>query len=138
MFGMRSAGAKSAYTQAHGAYSQATVVSVDNIQHQSRSNNGSTSTWYTADVTATLNTPVGGLSQTTVHVPHSVSLTAGQTVTAVVDPRDPGYAELPGQPNVGAKDWYFALGGAVLCAVLACYLGWRAIRTIRRRRRLGY
>jgi hypothetical protein len=133
-FHLRSEGAQSAYTQAHGVESQATVVSVENIQHQSHSQSGGTSTFYTADITVTLNPPVGGLSQTTVHVPHSVSYTAGQQVTVLVDPQAPGYAELPGQPNVTKADWYATLGGALVFALVGFFLGWQALKMIRRRR----
>jgi hypothetical protein len=131
---LRSESAQSAYTQAHGVSRQATVISVDNIQHQSHSQNDDGTIWYTAEVTASLNPPVSGQSQTTVDVPHQVSYVDGQTIPVLVDPQAPGYAELPGQPNVTGKDWWAALAGGAVCALLACFLGWQAIAKVRRRR----
>jgi Protein of unknown function (DUF3592) len=136
-FHLRTEGAKSAYTQAHGIARQATVVSVQNIQHTTHSQSGGGTIFYTATITASLNPPVNGLAQTTVNVPHQVYDAAGQTVTVLVDPQDPGYAELPGTPAVTAKDWYAAFGAAVVAALLACFLGWQLIKKLRRRR-LGY
>jgi hypothetical protein len=133
-FHLRSESAQSAYTQAHGVGRQATVVRVDNMQHQSSSQNGPATVWYTAEITASLNPPVDGQSQTTVHVPHQVSYSDGQTVSVLVDAQAPGYAELPGQPDVTAKDWWAALAGGAVCALLACFLGWQAIAKVRRRR----
>ena len=132
-FHLRAEGAQSAYTQAHGIARQGSVISVQNIQHTSHSQSGGTSVFYTARITVSLNPPAGGLSQTTVNVPHQVSYVSGQTVAVLVDPRAPGYAELPGVPDVTAKDWYAALGGGVVAALLACFLGWQAIKMIRRR-----
>jgi hypothetical protein len=133
-FHVRAESAQSEYIQAHGMSRQATVISVDNIQHQSHSQNGTGTVWYTADITASLNPAVGGLSETTVHVPHQVSYSDGQTVPVLVDPRAPGYAELPGQPDVTAKDWWATLAGGAVCVLLACFLGWQAIAKVRRRR----
>src|SRR5215469_3691649 len=133
-FHLRSQSAQSAYTQAHGVSRQATVVNVDNIEHQSSSRHGGGSIWYTAQITAAVSPPVGALSQTTVYVPHQVSYADGQTVSVLVDPQAPGYAELPGQPSVTAKDWLGALAGAVICSLLACLLGWQAITKVRARR----
>lgn len=132
-FHVRAQSAQSAYTQAHGVATQATVINVDNIQHQSHSHSGGTSTWYTAEITVSLTSPVSGVSQTTVQVPHSVSYTPGTMISVLVDPRVPTYAELPGVPDVSAKDWYGMLAGAAVCALLACFLGWQAISKIRRR-----
>lgn len=137
-FHVRSEGARSSYTQAHGASRQAGILTVQNIQHQSHSQHGGTSTWYTAELTVSLNQPVRGLSQTTVQVPHAVSYSAGETVTVLVDPAEPGYAELPGVPDVTAKDWWGSIAGAVITALIACLLYWQAIKKIRARRQAIY
>jgi hypothetical protein len=136
-FHIRAESAQSAYTQAQGVGVQATVVSVQNIQNRTHSQSGGSHVFYTAVVTAALSQPVGGLSQTTVHVPHQVSYAAGQTLSVLVDPQAPGYAELPGQPSVTSKDWWAFLAGAAVCGLLAVFLGWQAIKKIRARR-LGY
>jgi hypothetical protein len=133
-FHIRSQSAKSAYTQAHGVYNQATVVSVNNIAHQSHSQSGSSTTWYTAEVFVKLNPPIRGRSQTMVHVPHSVSYAAGDPVSVLVDPQALSYAELPGQPSVTGKDLWAMLGGAAVFALVGLFLGWQAIKKIRSRR----
>ena len=65
---IRAESAQSAYTQAHGVYNQATVVSIENIAHQSHSQSGPSTTWYTAQLTVTLNPPVGGLPVSYTHL----------------------------------------------------------------------
>lgn len=132
---LRSEGGRSAYTQAHGAARQATIITVQNIMHQSHSHHGGTHTWYTAQMTVSVSPPVGGFSQTTVQVPRAVSYVSGQTVGVLVDPRQPGYAELPGVPDVTSGQWYTPLIGALLAAVIACFTGWRAVKKVLGRRR---
>jgi hypothetical protein len=85
--------ARSAYTQAHGEREVATVISV---QNKSSTSKGVTS-WY-GYILVRLPQPVGGLAQTTVHVPDKVDDKPGEAVTVLVDPRSPSYAELPGKP----------------------------------------
>lgn len=137
-FHVRAEGERSAYTQAHGAIRQASILTVQNIQHQSHSQHGGTSTWYTAQMSVSLTQPVRGLSQTTVEVPHAVSYTAGEAVTVLVDPAEPGYAELPGTPDVTAKDWWGSIAGAAIAALIACVLYWQAFKKIRARRQAMY
>jgi hypothetical protein len=61
-----------------------------------------TSTTYTAEVLVRLADPVGGQARTTVHVPRYETEGPGGTLTVLVDPGDPGYAELPGSPSTPA------------------------------------
>jgi hypothetical protein len=79
---------------------------------------GRHSSWYTAQVDATFTAPVDGQKGTTVYVPNSVSYASGQTIALLVDPQDPGYAELPGDRYIDAFRW-------IICAVFAVVmLGW--------------
>src|SRR3984885_9207526 len=97
--------ARSAYTQAHGVRETATVVQVHNTAAESCSggSGGCADTW-SAVVSVRLPQPVGGQAETTVQVPHKVSYQPGGTVTALVDPQSPGYAELPGVPMTTQAD----------------------------------
>jgi len=78
---------KSAYTQAHGLSRTATVISV--------TSNGSKSG--TEDVAASLAGPTDGDQSITIYVPSTQLFSPGTTAQILIDPHDPGYAELPGQ-----------------------------------------
>jgi hypothetical protein len=101
---------------------------------------GRHSTSYFAKVTVTLQTPVSGHASTVVNIPGNVSYVPGQVISVLVDPADPGYAELPGSPYVTDS----TTAGLVIAAVVAGIIGvsgivsavgmrrrqhaWRAIR----------
>jgi hypothetical protein len=78
---------KSGYTQAHGLPRSGIVTSVANHEGKAPS----------ADVGVRLGEPVNGQVRTTGHVPDLTSLKPGAAVRVLVDPKDPGYAEFPGQ-----------------------------------------
>jgi Protein of unknown function (DUF3592) len=108
-FALRSSAALSGFVQAHGVRREAVILNVDNIVHESTTTIGSgssrhtvTSTSYTADVLVSLADPVDGQARTTVHVPNYEAGAPGDTLTVLVDPSDPGYAELPGSPSTPA------------------------------------
>jgi hypothetical protein len=126
-FALRSQAARSGFVQAHGVRRQAVILSVDNIAHQSTTTTGSgsgrhpvTSTTYTAEVLVRLADPVGGQARTTVHVPRYETDGPGDTLTVLVDPSDPGYAELPGSPSTPAvlPAIFLAVGAALTVAAL--------------------
>jgi hypothetical protein len=125
---------KSIYTQSHGIQTTATVQNVTTNQNTNctHSNTSYCRTTYTAQVTATLKQPVGGQTATTVNIPNRVSYSAGQVITVLVDPKDPGYSELPGSP-------YATKGGTVIIVVFVVLLlaiGTAAIvRAVRMRQR---
>jgi hypothetical protein len=81
------AASKSGYTQAHGLSRSGIVTSVAN--HDGRAPS--------ADVGVRLGEPVDGQAATTAHVHPLTSLKPGAAVRVLVDPKDPGYAEFPGQ-----------------------------------------
>ena len=78
---------KSGYTQAHGLPRSGIVTSVTN--HHDRVGS--------ADVGVRLGEPVNGQAVTTAHLHSLTSLEPGAAVRVLVDPKDPGYAEFPGQ-----------------------------------------
>jgi hypothetical protein len=78
---------KSGYTQAHGLLRSGIVTSVTNHGGKDPS----------ADVGVRLGKPVNGQAATTAHVHPLTSLKPGAAVRVVVGPKDPGYAEFPGQ-----------------------------------------
>jgi hypothetical protein len=84
---------RSSYTQANGIADTATVLGVANYQSTGRH-----TTTYFAKVTVTLQAPVSGQPSTVVNIPDNVSYTRGRVISILVDPADPGYAELPGSP----------------------------------------
>lgn len=124
-FALRSPAALSSFVQAHGVRREAVILSVDNIAHKSTTTTGSgsskhtvTSTTYTAEVLASLADPVGGQARTTVHVPRYETDGPDDTLTVLVDPSDPSYAELPGSPSTPAVlPTIFLVVGAVLAVV---------------------
>jgi hypothetical protein len=86
--------AESSSTQASEIRENATVTHVDT--EQSYSQDGG---YYAAThLTVTLPVPVSGRTSTVVNLPYIANYTDGQVVAVLVNPRDPGYAELPGRP----------------------------------------
>jgi hypothetical protein len=96
---------ESGYTQAHGLPRSAIVTSVTNHDGRARF----------ADVGVRLEEPVNGQAVTTAHLPSLTSLKPDTAVRVLVDPKDPGYAEFPGQRYVQNSE---AQVGAI--AFLAC------------------
>jgi hypothetical protein len=75
-------------------------------------------TTYTAQVLVSLADPVDGQARTTVHMPRYDTGRPGSTLTVLVDPDDPGYAELPGSPSTAAVlPTIFLVAGAFLAVV---------------------
>lgn len=102
--------AQSSYTQANGVRENATITVVDNDED---CHGGCT---YSATVYVTLPTPVKGQTDTVVNVPEKVNQTDGQQISVLVDPQNPGYAELPGHPDASgtATIWVSVIAAAVL------------------------
>ncbi|MGD0609180.1 MAG: hypothetical protein ABSA53_37080 [Streptosporangiaceae bacterium] len=105
---------RSTYTQANGIAGTATVRSVANYD-----SSGRYSTSYFAKVTVSLQTPVSGQASTVVNIPGNVSYAPGQVISILVDPADPGYAELPGSPYVTDS----TTAGLVIAAAVGCIIG---------------
>jgi Protein of unknown function (DUF3592) len=134
-FTQRSSAARSGLVQAHGVRREAVIVSVDNIAHSGDSP-GNHGTTYTAQVLVRLANPVDGQAQTTVHVPDFEAGRPGGTLTVLVDPDDPSYAELPGLPSIrpSAPTVFLASGASLVVVAIA---GITLIARGRRRRMRG-
>jgi hypothetical protein len=96
---------RSNFVQKHGTIANATVLGVDNLQYCS--NRGGCS--WTARIRVTLAPPVDGVSASVIHYPHRSLLSDGEHVRALVDPREPSYAELPGIPLGTTWGWVLPL-----------------------------
>jgi hypothetical protein len=122
--------AESSYTQANGIRENATVTHVDT--EQSHSQYGGYAATY---LTVTLPTPVSGRTSTVVNLSRIANYTDGQVVAVLVNPRDPGYAELPGQPNAVGFQTVAAGLVAVLMLVSGVAMTIGGVRTGLRLRR---
>jgi hypothetical protein len=115
----------SQFTQRHGVPRSSTVLSVQNM---------SVKGGYISQIHVRLVASVNGQVATTVYVTHKSVVSEGQTLSVLVDPNRPDYAELPGQPYTNAGAWIVALIFAVVCAAFTgfCVIG--LITMIRRQR----
>jgi hypothetical protein len=93
----------SSYVQHHGVHRTGGIVRIQNIEHQDTRDGP----WYSALITVTLAPPMDGHSTTVVHDPHGSNLIVGEGLQILVDPRQPGYAELPGLPFGQNWQWIF-------------------------------
>lgn len=102
-------GERSSYTQGHGVQTGAIVDSVDNTQYCGRYGCN-----YTSKILVSLASPVDGVTNTTVHYDDYSNLSDGQQVSVRVDPNQPDYAELPGDPFTRSYSWTVFVGLALL------------------------
>jgi hypothetical protein len=120
------AASKSGYTQAHGLPRSGIVTSVTN--HEGRDDS--------ADVGVRLGEPVNGQAVTTAHVHALTSLRPGATVRVLVDPKDPGYAEFPGQPYTSKSTAQVGAATSLACfAFFAFVAAWWGRMWYRQRKR---
>jgi uncharacterized protein DUF3592 len=96
---------RSSYTQAHGVTETAMVDTVQNIANQSRHGNVT----YTNQVTLTVRHPKIGDGTATVYGQGMASVQPGNTLTVLVDPKQPSYAEIPGAPYDSTSSWILSL-----------------------------
>ena len=119
--------ARTAYTKAHGVRRAARVISEDT----------STGRHPTSTVAVRLIRPVNGHDTTTVHIKGAPTYSPGAPVTVVVDPQDPGYAELPGAPYTSSAQWELPLIiGLADILVIPFGIGVTVLRQQRSQRRL--
>jgi hypothetical protein len=107
------------------------ATNVNNHAHRERG-----STWYTADIEVALSPPVLGRSSTVVRYPGQYEALAGMPLSVLVDPHDPGYAELPGSPDTKDSDWIVLAVFATITGVFVALLGLHAFRLLIHRRRV--
>jgi hypothetical protein len=117
-------GEHSAYVQARGVRDTGTVLTISTTTDD----NGASDT----QAVVRLHTPVGGQDVTTANLSNVTNAGEGSTVTVLVDPQDPGYAEFPGKPDVSRTGW---IGFAVAALLLDIPGIWYVIWAVRRRRR---
>ncbi len=125
--------ARSAYTQHHGASRTGIVTLVHRIHHSSRS-----SSWTTYDYDVTLDDPVNGASSTRVHDPDQnfQHYFSGESVSILVDPKQPSYAEIPGRFASLRLWWIVPLLMVLILAAAATGVFWEQRRHQRHRKTL--
>lgn len=116
---------RSKETQDHGISENAFVTQVISIWNSTRYGG-----YYTYNLAVHLSTPVHGHTTAVVHTNYqSPPASVDQTITVLVDPDDPGYAELPGAP--AGSGW-----GAFVPLVVAVVFVLLLVLSARRRHRL--
>jgi hypothetical protein len=112
---------RSGFVQSHGIRSRGTVLAVHNHQYcQALAGGaGKSACIPRADIQVKLSAPVAGVRTTVAYYPYLSFLRRGQVVTVLVDPREPGYAELPGHRDRGAGGWIIFAAAAAVVALLA-------------------
>jgi hypothetical protein len=129
-----SQGALSSHVQHAGVPRTGRIISVQNVEHQGPRSGP----WYSALITVTLAPPVDGHSTTTVHDPQASNLIAGEGLQILVDPQEPGYAELPGHPFVPSWLWIIpATGSLAFCLIGLLPTATMIVRMVGRHRRRG-
>ncbi|HVV12050.1 hypothetical protein [Amycolatopsis sp.] len=123
---MRANGAYSAFVQRDGLPDSGIAQQVNSIQVKSG--------WKT-EITVALARPVGSVVTTVIHSPDKTSLHAGQTVSMLLDPHNPAYSELSGDPATNPHEWLFPAVIACLPAAASLAIGGRVIVELRRSRR---
>jgi hypothetical protein len=107
---------RSALTQHHGVSRDGSVAAVHTVEHSPRY-----SSYDTYDYDVALTAPADGVSRTRAHDPSKdfQAFSAGEPITVLVDPKQPGYADLAGKP-VQNSNWFI---GPLLVAVVFIGLG---------------
>jgi hypothetical protein len=128
-FQLHAQAALSSYTQQHGLARRATVEGVHPVSHDT-----SHDSWTTYDYDVALAVPAGPASRTIAHDPTRdfQRFSQGDKISVLVDPRQPGYAELPGKPV--ESSWWFTVP-LTLAAVFLAPVALIAIEEVRHRRR---
>jgi hypothetical protein len=108
---MHAQAALSSYVQHDGVHRTGGIVRIQNIEHQDTKDGP----WYSSLITVTLAPPMDGHSTTVVHDPHGSNLIAGEGLEILVDPQQPGYAELPDQPF--GQNWQWIVAGCFSLAI---------------------
>jgi hypothetical protein len=123
-------GQRSADVQNHGILRDGVATGVFDTEHC-----GKYSCSYTAVVDVTVSPPVAGVQNTVAHYNGSADVITGEHLQILVDPKQPGYAELPGSPFKGAHTWITSALMAIFCAFITA-LWIKAIGVQRGHRRM--
>jgi hypothetical protein len=124
---------RSSYTQAHGVSETAVADSVQNIA--SHSSHGGTT--YTNQITITVQQPEAGDGSATVYGQGMTPVQPGDTLTVLVDPKQPSYAEIPGQPYHTTSQWIEFMLFTIVFGLVTAALCRRAVLMLRRHRRVS-
>jgi hypothetical protein len=124
------AGNVSRRVQHDGFASPGSVETVQNTRHGGVSVRG-TGTWWTSSITVSLSKPLDGTTTTVASYPNYSLLRHGDKVNVLIDPQHPIYAELPGQPSVGSRNWLLAGALAAVCGVIDIALALVLLRGLR-------
>jgi hypothetical protein len=125
---LHSQAARSSYTQHHGLARKATIEAVQPVSHST-----SHDSWTTYDYDLALAVSAGAATRTVAHDPTRDfrRYDQGDTISVLVDPRQLGYAELPGIP-VESSSWF--IGPLVLAVIFIGLLVLITAEEIRHRR----
>jgi hypothetical protein len=125
---LHSQAALSSYTQRHGLARGARVDAVHPVSHDT-----SHDSWTTYDYDVALAVPAAGRTRAVAHDPTRdfQRFDPGDTIRVLVDPRQPGYAELPGIP-VGSSRWF--IGPLTLAVIFLGLVAFITAEEIRHRR----
>jgi hypothetical protein len=112
---------RSAFVQSQGMRMTGIVEAVHNHQYCQAIAGGAgrSACIPRADIQVKLPVPIHGVPTTVAYYPYLSFLRRGQRVSVLVDPRQPGYAELPGHRYRGAGGWLIFAVIAALLALLA-------------------
>jgi hypothetical protein len=124
----------SSYTQSHGVTETAVADDVENIA--SHTSKGGYS--YTNQITITVQHPAVGDGSATVYGNGQTSVQAGDTLTVLVDPKQPSYAEMPGAPYDTTASWIEALLFTIVIGCVSVFAWYRAVLMLLRHRRISH
>lgn len=125
---------ETSYVQNHGRTMRAAVGNVDVRKYCGKG------CLYDALVTVTLRQAVSGRRTSVIHIPRNVSYDKGEVISVIIDPRHPGYGELPGIPDVPSparSGIVAATAVLVLWGLVHVATGIRALRRRMARRAAG-
>jgi hypothetical protein len=123
---------RSAYTQAHGVSETATA---DDVQIFTTHNKSGTT--YTYQIDVTIAHPSVGDGSTTVYGQGATSVQQGDTLTVLVDPQQPSYAEIPGAPYTTTSKWVGSMVITIVFGIVAIFMSRAAVLMVLRHRRLS-
>jgi len=124
---------RSSYTQSHGVTETAVADNVENIA--SHTSKGAYS--YTNQITITVQRPAVGDGSATVYGNGQTSVQSGDTLTVLVDPKQPSYAEMPGAPYYTTRSWIEALLFTIVIGGVSVFVWCRAGLMLLRHRRVS-
>ena len=133
-FQAHSGAQRSSYTQAHGVTETAVADDVENIASHTSKGGGYS---YTNQITVTVQHPSVGDGSATVYGNGQTSVQSGDTLTVLVDPRQPSYAERPGAPYDTTRGWIEALLFTIVIGGVSTFVWCRAGIMLLRHRRVS-